>query len=284
MQPNKTKHLAIWAPPTFLTIFTGLKNTVLNLPSQKLPPAVIALSLQFAAFLLVATSMRVAGISLYPIVFSLLCGFIAAALSHFAGLARWWLLIQFMFAPALVLMLKLNIPPGVYLATFLLMVLVYWSTFRSQVPLFLSSKKVWKTLEELLPPFQENKKFKFMDIGSGLGGVLTHLAAVRPDGLFFGIENAPLPYYSSRLRIWLGNHSNCNILWSDLWSCDLASYDIVYAYLSPVPMEKLWHKIKKEMRPGTLFVSNSFTVPQHPPQYSITLDDMQQSSLYIWHM
>lgn len=251
---------------------------------QKLPPAVIALSLQFAAFLLVVIGLGGAGTTLQPMVLSLLCGFIAAALSHFAGLARWWLLIQFLFAPALVLMLKLNIPSGVYLIAFLLMVLVYWSTFRSQVPLFLSSNKVWKTLEELLPASRENNKFSFMDIGSGFGGVLTHLAVARPDGLYFGIENAPLPYYLSRSRIWLGNHSNCHVLWSDLWSCDLASYDIVYAYLSPVPMEKLWHKLKKEMRPGTLFVSNSFTVPHQPPQYSITLDDMQRSTLYIWHM
>ncbi len=251
---------------------------------QRLPPAVIALSLQLAACLLLVIWLRVTETALQPLVFSLLCGLMAAALSHFVGLARWWLFIQLLFAPALVLMLKLNIPAGVYLTAFVFMVLVYWSTFRSQVPLFLTSKKVWKTLEELLPPAQENKKFRFMDIGSGLGGVLTHLASARPDGLYFGIENAPLPYYLSRLRIKLGNHGNCHILWHDLWSSDMASYDIVYAYLSPVPMENLWRKLKKEMRPGTLFVSNSFPVKQHPAQYSITLDDMQQSTLYIWHM
>jgi hypothetical protein len=257
---------------------------VLKRLKQKLPPAVIALSIQLAAFLLAIILLRATETNLHPLLFALLCGCIAAALSYFAGMARWWWLIQLLFAPALVLMLKLNIPSGVYLTAFLFMVLVYWSTFRSQVPLFLSSKKVSQTLEELLPAAQINKQFRFMDIGSGLGGVLTHLARVRSDGLYFGIENAPLPYYLSRLRIWLGHHANCHILWKDLWSCDLASYDIVYAYLSPVPMEKLWHKIKKEMRIGTLFISNSFSVQQQPPHYSITLDDMQQSTLYIWHM
>ncbi|MGV8933505.1 MAG: class I SAM-dependent methyltransferase [Gallionellaceae bacterium] len=251
---------------------------------QRLPPAVIALFLQLAACLLLVILLRVTQTALHPLVFSLLCGFMAAALSYIAGLARWWLFIQILFAPALVLMLKLNIPSGVYLTAFVFMVLVYWSTFRSQVPLFLSSKKVWRTLEELLPPAQENKRFRFMDIGSGLGGVLTHLADARPDGLYFGIENAPLPYYLSWLRIKLGNHDNCHILWHDLWSCDLAPYDVVYAYLSPVPMENLWHKLKKEMRPGTLFISNSFPFKRHPAQYSITLDDMQRSTLYIWHM
>ena len=225
-----------------------------------------------------------ANLSLDPIIIALICGSIAALLGHFAGLARWWWLIQLSFAPALVLMLNLHIPSGFFLAAFLVMLVIYWSTFRSQVPLYLSSKRVRKTLEELLPPAETGKHFTFLDIGSGMGGVLTHLANARPDGRYFGVENAPLPYLLSQLRIKLGKYSNCNVLWESLWSCDLAPYDIVFAYLSPVPMEKLWHKVKQEMRPGTLFISNSFAVLKHPPQYSITLDDLHHSTLHIWHM
>lgn len=209
---------------------------------------------------------------------------LAAVFSYLAGLARWWLLIQLLFAPALVLMLRLNIPPVFFLLAFLLMLLVYWSTYRSQVPLYLSSHKVWQTLEELLPDAEQKKGFSFMDIGSGMGGVLTHLAAVRPDGRYYGVENAPLPYLLSTLRIKLGKYANCQVLWGSLWECDLKPYDVVFAYLSPVPMEQLWHKVKNEMRPGTLFISNSFAVAEHPPQYSITLDDMHHSTLHIWHM
>lgn len=249
-----------------------------------MPPAFIALLLQFAAFFLATAGLWIAGRAMTPLAFAMLCGVIAATLSYFAGLARWWLPIQLLFAPALVLMLKLNISPSAYLAAFLLMLLVYWSTFRSQVPLYLSSKKVWQTLEELLPSARENKNFTFMDIGSGIGGVLTHLAVVRPDGIYFGVENAPLPCLISWLRIKLGNYANCRVLWRNLWACDFSNYDIVFAYLSPVPMDQLWHKLKKEMRPGTLFVSNSFSILQYPPQYSITLDDLQHSTLYIWHM
>lgn len=187
-------------------------------------------------------------------------------------------------------MLELNVPSGYFLAAFLLMLAVYWSTFRSQVPLYLSSKRVRHTLEELLPSAELSpsggmgKNFTFMDIGSGMGGVLTHLSSVRPDGLYFGVENAPLPYLLSSLRLRLGNHHNCQVLWGSLWDCDLAPYDIVFAYLSPVPMEQLWNKVKREMRPGTLFISNSFAIPEHPPQYSIELDDTHHSTLHIWHM
>jgi len=256
----------------------------------RLPPSVTALLLQALALLLAVLGLRVANLQPDALLFALLCGIIAAVLGHFAGLARWWLPIQLMFAPALVLLLRLNIPSGFFLAAFLVMLLVYWSTFRTQVPLYLSSKRVWRTLEELLPPAKPPAgakpeiNFTFMDIGSGMGGVLTHLAATRPDGNYFGIENAPLPYWLSRLRIKFGKHHNCHVLWGSLWSCDLAAYDVVFAYLSPVPMVQLWHKVKHEMRPGSLFISNSFAVPEHPPQYSITLDDLHHSTLHIWHM
>jgi hypothetical protein len=123
-----------------------------------------------------------------------------------------------------------------------------------------------------------------MDIGSGMGGVLAHLAKVRPDGYYFGIENAPLPYWFSRIRIYLGNYAHCQVRWGSMWECNFEPYDVVFAYLSPVPMERLWHKVKSEMRSGTLFVSNTFVVAEHPPQYSISLDDMHHSTLYIWHM
>lgn len=229
-------------------------------------------------------ALQYSGTQLNPLTFALLCGILAAALSKVANLARWWLLIQLLFAPALVLMLKLNIPSGVYLAAFLIMILVYWSTFRSQVPLYLSSKRVWQTLEELLPAKEEKQNFSFMDIGSGMGGVLTHLSKVRPEGNYYGVENAPLPYLLSWLRIKLGQYDNCRVIWASLWTCNLAQYDVVFAYLSPVPMAELWHKVQQEMRPGTIFISNSFAVPEYPPQYSISLDDMHHSTLYIWHM
>jgi len=251
---------------------------------SRLPPSGAALLLQLSAFLLTLLCASVANLTLDPLIFALLCGALAAVLSQFFGLARWWLLIQLFFAPALVLMLRLHIPPGFFLVAFLLMLLVYWNTFRSQVPLYLSSKKVWQTLEELLPEVVLDQSFAFMDIGSGMGGVLTHLSAVRTDGVYYGVENAPLPYAISRLRIIFGRCRNCHVLWGSLWACDLAPYDVVFAYLSPVPMEQLWHKVKSEMRPGTLFISNSFAVDEHPPQYSITLDDLHHSTLHIWQM
>jgi hypothetical protein len=246
-----------------------------------LPPAVIALLLQLAAVLLIVLILRLFGFQLPPLIFALICGTLAAAFSRFAGLARWWLFIQFSFAPALVLMLTLNIPPGFFLAAFLIMLVVYWSTFRTQVPLYLSSSKVWQALETKLPAGQP---FTFVDLGSGIGGVLTHLAKTHPQGQYRGIETAPLPLLWSWLRIKFGGYRNCSVQWGSLWDSDLSQYDVAFAYLSPVPMDALWSKVKQEMRPGSLFISNTFNIPEQPPQETLTVQDLHHSTLYLWRI
>jgi hypothetical protein len=74
------------------------------------------------------------------------------------------------------------------------------------------------------------------------------------------------------------------VSWGNLWDCDLSQYNVVFAYLSPVPMDALWNKARQEMRPGSLFISNTFAVHDNPPQESITVDDLHHSTLYIWRM
>ncbi len=247
---------------------------------RKLPPAVIALLLQFAAVVLAGLAWRLYSLPPEPLVFAAYCGIFAALLSKLAGLARWWIYIQLAFAPALVLMLKLDIPPVFFLAAFLVMLVVYWTTFRTQVPLYLSSNKVWQALETRLPA----TPFTFIDLGSGIGGVLTHLAHTHPHGCYHGVEAAPLPFLWSWLRIKFGGYPNCTVHWGSLWDSDLSQYDVVFAYLSPVPMAALWAKAQQEMRPGSLFISNTFAVPEHPPQETLTVEDLHRSTLYLWRM
>lgn len=250
----------------------------------KLPPSIVALLLQGVAFLLATALVQTTSLEPSPLSFALICGVLAALLSRLAGLAKWWLLIQLLFVPALVLVNALRLPPNFFLIAFLILMVVYWSTFRSQVPLYLSSRKVWGALETLLPPTVPGRRFRFVDLGSGLGGVLTHLARIRPDACYEGVENAPLPFVLSWLRLRLGGYHNCSVHWGSMWDCDLGQYDVVFAYLSPVPMDKLWRKAQREMRPGSTFISNTFAVPEHPPLYTYTLDDLHRSTLYIWRM
>jgi hypothetical protein len=251
---------------------------------KKLPPSIAALLLQLASFVFIWLTAEITGTHVPPMLLAWSCGLLAAVLSYFSGLAIWWLLIQLLFVPTLIVMLGTGLPPGIFLAAFLVSVLVYWSTFRTQVPLYLSSEKVWQALELLLPAQNTGPGFAFMDLGSGLGGVLTHLARVRPDGSYTGVEAAPLPFLWSWLRIRLSGCQGSSVHWGNLWDCDLSQYDVVFAYLSPVPMEKLWHKARAEMRTGTLFISSTFAVPDQMPHQTVPVDDLHRSTLLVWNM
>ena len=62
------------------------------------------------------------------------------------------------------------------------------------------------------------------------------------------------------------------------------SIPLYTSFLSPAPMERLFAKAKAEMKPGSLFISNSFHVPNEPPTRIVELDDKRQTQLFVWEL
>jgi len=181
---------------------------------------------------------------------------VAAALAAIAlGSDRWWIPIHLGFAPLLLAARTLPIAPGWYLAAFVAFALVYWSSFRTQVPLFLSNPQTAEAVAGLLP---DDYPARLLDLGSGTGALLRPLARLRPDCRCEGIEAAPAPYLLSCLLS--RRQPNIALARGDFWKLPWADYDLVYAFLSPVPMAEVWRKATEELRPGSLLVSNSFPI------------------------
>ena len=128
-----------------------------------IPPIVPVLLLQILALGVTAFGVRATGISHSPLLIAVLAGVLAAALSRLFGLERWWVLIQLLFAPAAVLLLALQLNRWVYLATFIALLLVYWSTFRTRVPLYLSGPRVWRAVQDLLPAPLPGARLRVID-------------------------------------------------------------------------------------------------------------------------
>ena len=206
-------------------------------------------------------------------------GAAVAVLCAMAGLPWWWLPINLAFLPAAQALLALQLPATVYFAAFSVMFLLNVAAWRHRVPFFLSSARAARALSLLLPA---GGGFRLLDLGCATGSVLTHLARARPDGRYHGIELAPLSFALARWRA--RRNPAVRVTWGDFWRADLAQYDVVYAYLSPAAMPRLWEKARREMRPGSLFVSNGFAVPEVAATSVIPLGDTMRSTLHVWRM
>ena len=204
---------------------------------------------------------------------------LAVTLSVLLRMPPWWLVIQAVFVPAVIAVLSLSIAPTWFLGGFVLLTLIYGRTYTTQVPLYLSRRPVWRAIQNQLP---QTSALRILDLGSGLGGLVQHLARTRPDSQVVGIESAPLPSWISKLR--LIRSPNAQIIWRDFWQTDLSEYDVVCAYLSPVPMPDLWEKVQSEMRPGTIFLSYRFSIPGAVPAQVIPMNDFGQTELYVWRL
>ena len=212
----------------------------------------------------------------HPLPAAAVQGSCAAIASHWLRAPKWWQAIHLLFLPLVVLAQSLQLPPWLWLVGFVLLLLIFWRTDRSRVPLYLSNATTASTLATLLPATPSY----VLDAGCGDGGLLLRLARARPDCEFVGIEHAPLPWLWARLRA--SAQTNLHIRHGDFWRQPLAPFDLVYAFLSPTPMPRFWLKAVEEMRPGTRLVSNSFAVPDIEPEQVIGVTDRRATRLYCY--
>ena len=247
------------------------------------PPAVRALLIQLFSFLLIliagAAIEARTGLSISLAALTLSQGVVAALLSYRLRLAPWWWLIQFLFPVALFAGPQLQVPPVIFLLLFLVFLVLYWSTFRTQVPFYPSGRATRDAVAAQLP---QGRAIRFIDIGSGLGDLAMDLAERRPDSRFCGIELAPLPWLISVWRAKARN-SRARFIRGDYNTLDFADYDVVFAYLSPAAMPELWKLARARMRPGALLLSYEFAVSGAQPDV-VLAPDARGASLYGWRM
>lgn len=242
-----------------------------------MPPALKALIAQISAWLIALLLVR-AGLlapEMHIVVGAQALG--AMAVAALLRSAWWWLPIHLGFSPLLIAANQLGISPQWYLLAFVVLSVVFWSSFRTQVPLYLSNGPTVAALLERLPV---DRGISFMDIGSGTGSVLIPLARHRPNCRFVGIESAPGPFLVSRLQA--RGITNLSIERGDFFKSSWAGLDVVYAFLSPVPMARVWAKAGRELKPDARLISNSFEIPGVVAEEVVHIGDSRGTTLYIY--
>lgn len=252
------------------------------MPFRPRSVALTALLAQLAglllAWLLLLGGARLFGLQLGLLGAACLQGVCAALIGERLGLSLWWRPINLAFVPALVLVQDHALPPWLLLAGFVVMLLLNWNALVERVPLYLTGAPAERQLAARLAELPAG--FRFVDLGSGLGGTLSRLATAYPNGQFLGVETAPLAFVICWLRCL--PQGNCRVRFRSLWHVDLGDFDAVYCFLSPAPMPALWQKACAEMTPAALLISNSFEVPGVPAEESLPLNDWRGSSLLVW--
>jgi hypothetical protein len=240
------------------------------------------LLVQFAALLLVKFSATIwvdwlIGLS-YVQGFLLLQVGLSVLLSWLMGLPRWWLWVQAVLPLGLYWGATQTLVDPLWFALgALLLMLVFSAVLKDRVPLYLTNDTTHQALVELVQTYQVRS---VLDLGSGLGGVVRALARAGIDAK--GIEYSPvLALISNAWCRWRGDGQ---VSRGDMWQTDLSQVDMVYVFLSPVPMTRLWQKACAEMKPGGLLVSNSFPIEDVEPLEVWELSDGRQTQLFIYQI
>jgi hypothetical protein len=249
----------------------------------KLPIGVRSLLLQLASLILTylfLLFLKLAlNVSLSFNVALLLHCFIAGSCALILRFDWWWSVIQFFFPLLVCFFYSQNIPSYFYLFGLFILSLLYWSTYRTQVPYFPSKPSLIEPIRTLLPI---ERDFAFIDLGSGMGGLVLDLSRLNFFGRFYGVEIAPLPWGISVFRA-LVRKIQVKFYFGSYTDLNLSDYDVVFCYLSPAAMPALWFKVQQEMRPGTLFLSYEFIVPGVEPD--LCLETASDSAmLYGWRI
>lgn len=136
-------------------------------------------------------------------------------------------------------------------------------------PFYPSSAKRFKLAMKELNISEYFKAKRFIDLGSGDGRIM--IAARELGAEVTGIELNPFLTLYSRLKLFIHskirrnlnksgvrNNEEYRIINGSYYNHSFKDYDIVYLYIYPEHMEKIKFKLFKELKPGSLVISNTF--------------------------
>jgi len=118
--------------------------------------------------------------------------------------------------------------------------------------------------ESMIALARMTKGMNAYDLGSGDGRLLFMAAKKGANAVGFEI-NPYLVVWTLVKRLFCKQSKNVSVHWSNFWTANIKDADVVFVYLVPWRMETLENKLRKELRKGSLVVSNSFIFPHLKP-------------------
>jgi len=158
-------------------------------------------------------------------------------------------------------MIIINYISQICLFTFLVLYLIFFAFYfilplLGHAPYYPSGKKAMKDMIKLAGLKGSER---VIDLGSGDGRLVFELAKYSREAT--GIEHNPFFVIFCRLRcLFLRRKAKTSFMYGNFYKHDLSRYDVIFCYLLPESMRKLELKMKKELKPGTKVISNTFHI------------------------
>ena len=152
--------------------------------------------------------------------------------------------------------------------------------FYTNVPSVITKKYKIKNIIKYLEDFDINPNSIIYELGSGWGDFSFAVEKFNPKKIT-GYELSPLHVTYSKLKAKLIKSKAC-FFRKDFFHENISDADIIYLFLVPKIVNKLWLKIKKECKPGTIVISLSDEIKSAILLKKIKTDPKKDNSSYFY--
>ena len=151
---------------------------------------------------------------------------------------------------------------AVLLTTCILMVYVMWKLIFHRVPLVTSGGKVAQKMVEIA---ELSAGQKIVDLGSGVGTILFAAEKSAPKNRFLGLEVLIFAIWFCRIKSRIIG-SKIEFQSADFFEENLDDADVIFCYLFPETMEKIYETIWPNLKVGSKIVSHGFQIRNLKPE------------------
>lgn len=139
-----------------------------------------------------------------------------------------------------------------------------------------------KARQKILEVIPKNINGPIYELGSGWGGLAMIIGKKCPDQKIVAIENFFIPYFINYIRVLMSGVKNISLKLKDFYNDPLNDAGLVICYLYPGAMIKLKEKFERELKPGTVVISNTFSVPEWEANQVYQVGDIHRSNIYVY--
>ncbi|MBT3991470.1 MAG: methyltransferase [Rhodospirillaceae bacterium] len=128
---------------------------------------------------------------------------------------------------------------------------------------------------------------EIVDLGAGWGSLVYPMAQMFPECSVFAYEISPVPWLAMQLRGLFQIRRNLTIERVNMLKKSFsfrAETAAVVCYLHSEALEKLRPKLERDLKPGTLIISNVFDIPGWHPEAIHEIDDGFCPQIYVYRV